>query len=73
MNPSPTTSELTVVVAGMSCEHCRGAITDETSKLDVACVDVELDTKLVRVHETGVNAAAVIAVIDEAGYDAVAA
>jgi copper chaperone len=70
MNPSQTTSELAYVVAGMSCEHCRVAIADEVSKADgVAGVD----TKLVRVHGTGVDGAAVVAAIDETGYDAVAA
>jgi copper chaperone CopZ len=74
MTSSPTTSDLAFVVAGMSCEHCRVAITDEVSKVDgVAAVDVDLDTKHVRVHGTGVDVAAVVAAIDEAGYDAVTA
>ena len=74
MNSSPTTSELAYAVAGMSCEHCRVAITGEVSKIaGVAAVDVDLETKLVRVHGNGVDGAAVVAAIDEAGYDAVAA
>jgi copper chaperone CopZ len=61
-------------VVGMTCDHCTAAVTDEVAKLDgVASVDVDLDTKLVRVHGSDVDAAAVIAAIDEAGYDAVAA
>jgi copper chaperone len=65
---------LTYVVAGMSCGHCKVAVTDEVSKVaGVAAVDVDLDTKLVRVHGTGVDEAAVVAAIDEAGYDAVRA
>ena len=36
-------------------------------------VDVDLDTKLVRVSGAGIDDAAVVAAIDEAGYDAVAA
>jgi copper chaperone CopZ len=61
-------------VVGMTCDHCTAAVTDEVAKLDgVASVDVDLDTKLVRVHGGDVDAAAVIAAIDEAGYDAVAA
>jgi copper chaperone len=39
----------------------------------VASVDVDLDTKLVRVHGADVDHAAVAAAIDEAGYDAVVA
>lgn len=65
---------LTYVVAGMSCGHCRVAVTEEVSKVaGVSAVDVDLDTKLVRVHGTDVDETAVVAAIDEAGYDAVQA
>jgi copper chaperone len=65
---------LTYVVTGMTCDHCKIAVTEEVTKLaGVTAVDVDLDTKLVRVHGTGVDAAAVVAAIDEAGYDAVTA
>jgi copper chaperone CopZ len=60
----------------MTCDHCRIAVTGEVSKLDgVSAVDVDLDAKLVHVHVHGadVDRAAVVAAIDEAGYDAVAA
>ena len=72
---SPTDAQpLTYVVAGMSCGHCKVAVTDEVSNVaGVDAVDVDLDTKLVRVHGTGVDEAAVVAAIDEAGYDAVPA
>ena len=74
MNSSPTATELTYVVAGMSCDHCRVAITEEVCRLDgVAAVDVDLESKLVRVRGERVDDAAVVAAIDEAGYDAVAA
>jgi copper chaperone len=64
----------TYLVAGMTCGHCRVAVTDEVTKVGgVTSVDVDLDTKLVRVHGTDVDAAEVVAAIDEAGYDAVAA
>jgi copper chaperone len=65
---------LTFVVEGMSCGHCKVAITDEVSRIpDVESVDVDLDTKLVRVRGADVDAAEVVSAIDEAGYDAVAA
>ena len=74
MNSSVTTSDLAYRVAGLSCEHCRVAISDEVSKVHgVAAVDVDLDAKRVRVHGAGVDGAAVVAAIDEAGYDAVTA
>jgi copper chaperone len=66
--------ELAYVVAGMTCGHCKVAVTEEVSNVaGVVSVDVDLDTKLVRVHGTDVDDAAVVAAIDEAGYDAVAA
>jgi copper chaperone len=75
MAPLPLTPEAaTYRVAGMTCGHCIAAVTEEVTKVDgAASVDVDLDTKLVRVHGTGVDAMAVVAAIDEAGYDAVAA
>jgi copper chaperone len=77
MNRSSSTTdaqELTFVVAGMSCGHCKVAVTDEVSNLaGVAAVDIDLDSKLVRVHGSEVDDAAVVAAIDEAGYDAVQA
>jgi copper chaperone len=61
----------TYLVAGMTCEHCRAAVIEEVSQVaGVASVDVDLDTKLVRVHGSGVDHAAVVAAIDAAGYDA---
>ena len=61
-------------VAGMTCGHCMVAVTEEVTQVaGVTAVEVDLDAKLVRVHGTGVDDAAVVAAIDEAGYDAVAA
>ena len=69
-----TPEHLTYRVDGMSCEHCRAAVTGEVSQVaGVRAVDVDLETKLVRVEGAGVDAAAVVAAIDEAGYDAVRA
>jgi copper chaperone len=62
---------LTYRVAGMSCEHCKAAVNEEVSKVaGVEDVDVDLDTKLVRISGDGVDHVAVVAAIDEAGYDA---
>ena len=73
-NPLSDTDPLVYRVDGMSCDHCKVAVTDEVSKVaGVSAVDVDLDTKLVRVQGAGVDGAAVVAAIDEAGYDAVAA
>jgi copper chaperone CopZ len=64
----------TYLVAGMTCDHCKVAVTAEVTEVaGVSAVEVDLDTKLVRVEGTDVDCAAVGAAIDEAGYDAVAA
>jgi copper chaperone CopZ len=66
--------ELSYVVAGMTCDHCRLSITEEVADVaGVAAVDVDLDTKRVRVRGIEVDDDAVVAAIDEAGYEAVAA
>jgi copper chaperone CopZ len=68
------TPELTYLASGMTCDHCKVAVTEEVELVaGVVAVEVDLDTKLVRVHGRGVDGAAVVAAIDEAGYDAVSA
>ena len=73
---SPTTSPaaLAYLVPGMTCDHCTVAVTAEVSRVaGVTSVDVDLATKLVRVHGTALDPAALVAAIDEAGYEAVTA
>jgi copper chaperone len=73
---SPTTPgpALTYAVPGMTCDHCTVAVTEEVSEVPgVTAVDVDLDTKLVRVHGTAIDPIAVAAAINEAGYEAVTA
>ena len=61
-------------VDGMSCEHCVVAVTGEVGDVaGVQTVAVDLDSKLVRVSGSGIDDSAVVAAIDEAGYDAVPA
>jgi copper chaperone len=70
--PAPSTTHA-YLVPGMTCDHCKAAVTEEVTRVaGVAAVDVDLESKLVRVHGTDVDSAAVVAAIDEAGYDAVA-
>jgi copper chaperone len=69
-----TQSEHAYLVAGMTCGHCKVAVAEEVTRVaGVDAVDVDLDSKLVRVHGSDVDEVAVVAAIDEAGYDAVAA
>ena len=65
-----TAEQVTYSVPGMSCGHCRTAITTEIERVPgVASVDVDLDTKRVIVAGEDFDDAAVRAAIDEAGYD----
>ena len=65
------TNTLTYSVPGMSCGHCRTAVTEEVSAVPgVAAVDVDLDTKLVTVRGDALDDAALRAAIVEAGYEA---
>jgi len=60
-------------VPGVSCQHCVTAITKEVSALPgVQQVQVALDNKTVTVeHGEQVNTDAIVAAINEAGYDKV--
>ena len=61
-------------VPEVSCQHCINAITKEVSAIPgVQRVQVALDDKTVTVeHNEHVQTAAIIAAINEAGYDEVA-
>lgn len=65
---------ITYSVPGMSCGHCRAAISAEVSAVPgVETVEVDLDTKLVAISGEDLDDAALVAAIDEAGYEAVRA
>ncbi|NJN19502.1 MAG: heavy-metal-associated domain-containing protein [Oscillochloris sp.] len=61
------------LVPGVSCQHCVNAVTQEVGALNgVSNVQVDLDSKVVTVeHSESVQAAVIIAAIQEAGYDEV--
>ena len=67
-----TTSTRTVT--GMSCSHSVASVREEVTKVDgVTAVDVELATGTVIVQSEGpVDRAAVVAAVDEAGYEVTA-
>ena len=71
---SSDTTVLTYLVDGMSCAHCKAAVTEEVERVaGVRSVDVDLDSKLVRIAGENLDGAALVDAIDEAGYDAVPA
>ena len=58
-------------VPGMSCDHCRAAITAEVTAVDgVETIDVDLDAKLVCVTGQNLDDATLVGAVDEAGYEA---
>lgn len=60
----------TYSVPGVSCEHCRVAITGEVSQVaGVDSVDVDLGAKCVIVTGDAFADGAVREAIDDAGYD----
>jgi copper chaperone len=62
--------QTTYSVPGISCGHCRTAITGEVITVaGVSAVEVDLDTKTVTVTGSGFNDDAVRDAVDEAGYD----
>lgn len=62
--------QLAYSVPGVSCGHCRTAITTEVMKLlGVERVDVDLEARRVTVAGADLDDSAVRAAIEEAGYD----
>jgi copper chaperone CopZ len=65
-------TEVTYTVPGMSCDHCRHAVSSELGEVaGVASVDVDLETKLVTVRGRDLDDGALRAAIEEVGYEAV--
>lgn len=63
-------STLTFTVPGMTCGHCEAAVKGEVGKVTgVAGVDVDLTTKLVTVAGAELDRDAIVAAIDEAGFE----
>jgi copper ion binding protein len=63
-------TELSYVVPGVSCEHCRHAISTEVGRVaGVETVVVDLERKVVVVRGDAFADDDVRAAIDEAGYD----
>jgi len=61
----------TITVVGMTCDHCVRAVTHELTQLaGVAQVDVDLASGAVTVASAApLDAGAVVAAVDEAGYE----
>jgi copper chaperone CopZ len=67
------TESTTYTVPGMSCGHCKEAVSREVGAVaGVVSVDIDLDSKLVTVTGENLDDAALRAAIDEAGYEVAA-
>lgn len=63
---------ITLSVPGMSCGHCEAAVKSEVGKVPgVTSVAVDLEAKDVVVVGESLDTAALIAAVDEAGYEAI--
>jgi copper chaperone len=61
----------TYLTPGISTGHCRAAIIEELARVDgIDYVAVDLEARLVRVIAAQIDDAAVIAAVDQAGYEA---
>ena len=70
MSSSTYLGSHTFLVTGMTCEHCRRAVTEEIGAIDgVESVRVELGTGCVDITTSRpVHHAEIAAAVDEAGY-----
>lgn len=67
------TESTTYTVPGMTCGHCKEAVSREVAAVaGVVSVDVDLDSKLVTVTGENLDDTALRAAIDEAGYEVAA-
>jgi copper ion binding protein len=66
-----STSTVTLSVPGMTCGHCEAAVKSEVGKVaGVESVSVDLDSKDVVVAGDALDLVAIVAAVDEAGYEA---
>ena len=70
MIPSGGMDTVTFTVPGISCSHCAHAITSEVETVaGVESVAVDIEAKTVTVVAEPLDRQAIVAAIDEAGYD----
>ena len=66
-------STIRYAVPDVSCDHCRAAIAREVSTVaGVETVEVDLETKTVTVTGEPLDEVAIVAAIDDAGYEVAA-
>lgn len=67
-------SDRSYTVKGMTCGHCKAAVTEEISEIGgVTGVEVDLESGSVTVHGEGFTDQEVMEAVEEAGYAVVQA
>jgi copper chaperone CopZ len=67
-----TSTERTYTVAGMTCGHCKIAVTEEVTEVPgVADIDVDVETGRLTVRGKGFDDAGIREAVAEAGYEVV--
>ena len=70
MSRAQASHVLVYTVPGMSCDHCKKAVSQELAAVPgVSAVDVDLGAKLVTVRGEALDDVALRAAIEEAGYE----
>ena len=71
MSEAFTAQSVTYSVPGMTCDHCKRAVSAGLASVHgVRHVDVDLGSKLVTVQGEGLDDTALRAAVQEAGYEA---
>jgi copper chaperone len=58
----------TIMIDGMSCQHCVMAVKKELQKLDLQNLDVKIGEATIEFDENKLNEQSIKAAIEEAGY-----
>jgi copper chaperone len=71
--PHPVSSIASMIIAGMTCNHCALSVTEEVSEVPgVIAIDVDLASGRMTVEGEGYSDQAIKAAVAEAGYEVIA-
>ncbi len=67
-----STEQRVYQVTGMSCDHCKAAVTEEVAQVEgIEAVDVDVEAATLTVSGEKVDDAAIRGAVEEAGYEVV--
>jgi copper chaperone len=71
--PHPVSSVESMIIAGMTCNHCVLSVTEEVSEVPgVTAVEVDLASGRMTVEGEGYSDEAIEAAVADAGYEVIA-